>query len=65
MLNSIYIIILLALALISFGLPKQSILFPNENWHWLLLRNIFYKPYFMVYGEVYAAEIDLCDDDGN
>jgi transient receptor potential cation channel subfamily M member 3 len=54
---------LLAIALLAFGLPRQSISFPNEDWHWILIRNIFYKPYFMVYGEVYADEIDRCDDD--
>lgn len=27
------------------------------------LRNIFYKPYFMLYGEVYADEIDTCGDE--
>lgn len=32
--------------------------------HWLLVRNIFYKPYFMLYGEVYADEIDTCGDEG-
>uniref|UniRef100_A0A914C0Q2 Ion transport domain-containing protein n=1 Tax=Acrobeloides nanus TaxID=290746 RepID=A0A914C0Q2_9BILA len=62
-LNSIYVIILLSISLLAFGLPRQSISFPNEEWHWLLIRNIFYKPYFMVYGEVYADEIDLCDDE--
>lgn len=30
----------------------------------ILVRNIFYKPYFMLYGEVYAGEIDTCGDEG-
>lgn len=28
-----------------------------------MIRNVFYKPYFMLYGEVYADEIDTCGDD--
>lgn len=35
-----------------------------EKWAWILVRNIFYKPYFMLYGEVYAGEIDTCGDEG-
>lgn len=50
--------------MLAFGLARQSITYPDETWHWLLLRNIFYKPYFMLYGEVYATEIDTCGDEG-
>lgn len=61
------------------GVARQSITFPKvrkfqklinlailfkEKWSWLLVRNIFYKPYFMLYGEVYAGEIDSCGDEG-
>ncbi|KAJ1352852.1 Ion transport protein [Parelaphostrongylus tenuis] len=42
-------------ALLAFGLIREAITYPYENWSWLLVRNIFYKPYFMLYGEVYAA----------
>uniref|UniRef100_A0A0N5AU54 LSDAT_euk domain-containing protein n=1 Tax=Syphacia muris TaxID=451379 RepID=A0A0N5AU54_9BILA len=61
--NMLYIIVLLCVALLGFGLARQSITFPNEEWHPILLRNIFYKPYFMLYGEVYADEIDPCGDE--
>lgn len=49
---------ILLIVLMSFGVVRQSITYPNENWHWQSVRNIFYKPYFMLYGEVYAPEID-------
>lgn len=73
------IIVMLFISLLGFGLARQSITYPNEEWHWLLLRNVFYKPYFMLYGEVYAGkfttlfklyfyinsdEIDTCGDEG-
>uniref|UniRef100_A0A183BZJ6 LSDAT_euk domain-containing protein n=1 Tax=Globodera pallida TaxID=36090 RepID=A0A183BZJ6_GLOPA len=51
------------ISLLGFGLARQSITYPNEEWDWLLLRNVFYKPYFMLYGEVYADEIDTCGDE--
>ncbi|VDN27665.1 unnamed protein product, partial [Cylicostephanus goldi] len=57
-LNMTYIVVMLVVSLLAFGLARQSITYPNEDFHWLLVRNIFYKPYFMLYGEVYADEID-------
>lgn len=57
------ILAMLFVSLLSFGLVRESITYPYENWHWLLIRNIFYKPYFMLYGEVYAPEIDTCGDE--
>ncbi|CAI4230091.1 unnamed protein product [Auanema sp. JU1783] len=58
-----YIIVLLLVTLMAFGVSRQAITFPHEKWSWLLVRNIFYKPYFMLYGEVYAGEIDTCNDE--
>lgn len=62
--NMSSIVVMLGISLLGFGLARQSITYPNEEWHWLLLRNVFYKPYFMLYGEVYADEIDTCGDEG-
>lgn len=60
-----YILALLLVTLMSFGISRQAITYPHEKWQWLLIRNIFYKPYFMLYGEVYAGEIDTCGDEGD
>ena len=56
--NMLYFIVLLLVVLVSFGVCNQSIKYPNEEWHWRLLRHVFYQPYFMLYGEVYAPDID-------
>ncbi|KAM3721127.1 Transient receptor potential channel [Dirofilaria immitis] len=58
--NMMYILALLLVTLMSFGISRQAITNPHEKWQWVLIRNIFYKPYFMLYGEVYAGEIDIC-----
>ncbi|CAB3409681.1 unnamed protein product [Caenorhabditis bovis] len=55
--------VLVFITLYSFGLLQQGIKYPNEDWHWILVRNIFLHPYFMLYGEVYADEIDTCGDE--
>lgn len=56
--NMIYFVVLLLVVLMAFGVCRQSILYPNEEPHWRLVRHIFYQPYFMLYGEVFAPDID-------
>ena len=53
-----YFVVLLLVVLMAFGICRQAILFPNEEPDWLLVRHIFYQPYFMLYGEVFAGDID-------
>ncbi|VDP50068.1 unnamed protein product [Soboliphyme baturini] len=55
---------ILFIVLLSFGIFRQSVLYPNEAWNWTLVKNVVYKPYFMLYGELYAEEIDTCGDYG-
>ncbi|XP_071516413.1 transient receptor potential cation channel trpm isoform X2 [Panulirus ornatus] len=63
--NMAYFVVLLLVVLMAFGVCRQSILFPNEDPHWRLARHIFYQPYFMLYGEVFAGDIDPhCGDEG-
>lgn len=51
--NMLYFVVLLLVVLMSFGVSRQSILFPDEDPDWILIRRIFLQPYFMLYGEVY------------
>lgn len=67
--NMIYFIVLLLVVLMAFGVSRQSILYPNEEPHFRLIRHVFYQPYFMLYGEVFAPDIDPecnpdCEDYG-
>ncbi|XP_076047574.1 transient receptor potential cation channel, subfamily M isoform X4 [Oratosquilla oratoria] len=56
--NMAYFVVLLLVVLMAFGVCRQSILYPYEQPHWRLARHIFYQPYFMLYGEVFAGDID-------
>ncbi len=61
--NMIYFVVLLLVVLMAFGVCRQGILFPDEEADLILIRHIFYQPYFMLYGEVFAPEIDPpCSD---
>lgn len=54
----IYFVVLLLVVLLSYGVARQALLFPNEEPSWRLARHIFFQPYFMLYGEVFADKID-------
>lgn len=56
--NMIYFVVLLLVVLMSFGVSRQSILNPDEEADWRLVRDVFFQPYFMLYGEVFADDID-------
>ncbi|XP_055380249.1 transient receptor potential cation channel trpm isoform X3 [Condylostylus longicornis] len=62
--NMIYFVVLLLVVLMSFGISRQAILFPNKPPSWKLLRDVYFQPYFMLYGEVFADDIDPpCGED--
>ncbi|XP_041444214.1 transient receptor potential cation channel subfamily M member 7 isoform X4 [Xenopus laevis] len=58
--NMFYIVVIMAVVLLSFGVPRQAILYRQEEPSWPLARNIVFQPYWMIFGEVYAYEIDVC-----
>ncbi|XP_050015899.1 transient receptor potential cation channel subfamily M member 6 isoform X2 [Alexandromys fortis] len=61
--NMFYIVIMMAIVLLSFGVARKAILSPNEPPSWRLARDIVFEPYWMMYGEVYASDIDVCESD--
>lgn len=56
--NMTYFVVLLVVVLMSFGVTRQAILNPNAEPKLRIIRDIFMEPYFMLYGEVYADNID-------
>uniref|UniRef100_A0AAQ4QVV8 non-specific serine/threonine protein kinase n=1 Tax=Gasterosteus aculeatus aculeatus TaxID=481459 RepID=A0AAQ4QVV8_GASAC len=60
--NMFFIVVMMAIVLLSFGVSRKAILSPDEEPSWSLARDVVFQPYWMIYGEVYASEIDPCDD---
>ncbi|XP_025915144.1 transient receptor potential cation channel subfamily M member 1 isoform X1 [Apteryx rowi] len=58
MIDMLYFVVIMLVVLMSFGVARQAILHPDEKPSWRLARNIFYMPYWMIYGEVFADQID-------
>lgn len=47
-----------AVFVLAFGVARQAILSPVEDPEWNLAKKAVMQPYFMIFGEVYAYEID-------
>ncbi|XP_029471842.1 transient receptor potential cation channel subfamily M member 6 [Rhinatrema bivittatum] len=60
--NMLHIVVMMAIVLLSFGVARKAILSPNEPPSWTLARDIVFQPYWMMFGEVYASEIDDCEE---
>ncbi|XP_076125651.1 transient receptor potential cation channel subfamily M member 6 [Alosa pseudoharengus] len=60
--NMFFIVIMMAIVLLSFGVSRKAILSPNEDPSWTLAKDVVFQPYWMIFGEVYAGEIDSCAD---
>uniref|UniRef100_A0A672JR38 non-specific serine/threonine protein kinase n=1 Tax=Salarias fasciatus TaxID=181472 RepID=A0A672JR38_SALFA len=58
--NMFYIVVIMAVVLLSYGVPRKAILYPDEEPSWTLAKDVVFQPYWMMYGEVYAYEIDVC-----
>uniref|UniRef100_A0A7N8X562 non-specific serine/threonine protein kinase n=1 Tax=Mastacembelus armatus TaxID=205130 RepID=A0A7N8X562_9TELE len=63
--NMFYIVVIMAIVLLSYGVPRKAILYPNEEPSWTLAKDVVFQPYWMMYGEVYAYEIDGKDGWGD
>ncbi|XP_075134506.1 transient receptor potential cation channel subfamily M member 6 [Leptodactylus fuscus] len=61
--NMFGIVIIMAIVLLAFGVARKAILSPSELPSWTLARDIVFQPYWMMFGEVYADEIDACEED--
>ncbi|XP_052279179.1 transient receptor potential cation channel subfamily M member 3-like isoform X3 [Dreissena polymorpha] len=57
-----YFLIILLIVVASFGVVRQAIHYQDEEPSWFQVRNMFFYPYFMIYGELFAEEIDTCTD---
>ncbi|XP_072551935.1 transient receptor potential cation channel subfamily M member 7 [Salminus brasiliensis] len=58
--NMFYIVVIMFVVLVTYGVPRKAILYPYSIPDWSLIVDVVFQPYWMMYGEVYAYEIDVC-----
>ncbi|XP_014671784.1 PREDICTED: transient receptor potential cation channel trpm-like [Priapulus caudatus] len=58
-------VVIMCVVLMSFGVVRQAIRYPDSPPSWTLARDVFYQPYWMIYGEVFAGDINPeCGEEG-
>ncbi|KAM9810986.1 transient receptor potential cation channel subfamily M member 6 [Neosynchiropus ocellatus] len=57
-----FIVVMLAIVLLAYGVSRKAILSPDEGPSWALARDVVFQPYWMIFGEVYAAEMNRHED---
>ncbi|XP_078540885.1 transient receptor potential cation channel subfamily M member 7-like isoform X2 [Lissotriton helveticus] len=58
--NMFPIVVIMAIILLAYGVPRKAVLYPHEEPAWSLARDILFEPYWMTFGEMFAYEIDVC-----
>ena len=48
----------MVLAVMAYGVASQSIRYPNAPISVYLLKDIFYMPYFQIYGELFREDLE-------
>lgn len=51
-------LIILVVFILAYGSATHAILYPNSEPDWTLVKNIFKKAYFQIYGELFLEEIE-------
>uniref|UniRef100_A0A2C9JU91 TRPM SLOG domain-containing protein n=1 Tax=Biomphalaria glabrata TaxID=6526 RepID=A0A2C9JU91_BIOGL len=61
-----YFLTIVFIAVTCYGIVRQTVLYQNKEVSWpLRLRNVWFYPYWNIYGELFAEEIDPCDLESN
>ena len=60
--DMVYFTVILMVFLASYGVARQSILYPSpvDKWKWGNLADIFAIPYWQIYGELFMDDAGMC-----
>ncbi|XP_040198533.1 transient receptor potential cation channel subfamily M member 7-like isoform X2 [Rana temporaria] len=61
--NMFFIVVIMGIVVVAFGVPKQGILHPHEEPSFSFAQDVAFRPYWMMFGEMFAYEIDPCAND--
>ncbi|XP_072015017.1 transient receptor potential cation channel subfamily M member 5-like [Amphiura filiformis] len=54
---------ILLIVLIGYGVAVHAVLYPHTTDHWTVFKEILYRPYFQIYGELFLEDIHATADD--
>ena len=58
MIDLLFFVVILFVFIVAFGVASQAILYPNSKGNFKLLRSVFSRPYWQIYGELFLEEIE-------
>ena len=51
-------IVILVIFIVAYGVASQALRYPNSEPSWSLLKDVVYKPYWQMYGELFLEELE-------
>ena len=54
----LFFVCILLVFIAAYGIASQALRFPNAEPSWSLLKDVVYKPYWQMYGELFLQEIE-------
>ena len=51
-------IMVLIVFLLAYGISSQGLLYHSRSPGWVILKDVFYYPYWQLYGEIFLEELD-------
>ena len=54
----LFFIAILVVVILAYGVASQALRYPNSEPSWSLLLNIFYLPYWQMYGELFLEDVE-------
>ncbi|XP_052269751.1 transient receptor potential cation channel subfamily M member 3-like isoform X2 [Dreissena polymorpha] len=56
-------LVVMMVFLLAYGIAAQGLLYTERSASWDILKDVFYFPYWMIYGEIFFESIGECDGD--
>ncbi len=58
MVELVLFIMILVVFLLAYGISSQALMYPQRDFYPLIFRDIFYYPYWQIYGELWLEELE-------
>ena len=58
----LYFLTILMVVLVAYGITLQVLLYPNSSLNFNLIKGVFKKPYWQLYGELFLEELQGKND---
>ncbi|KAH3733285.1 hypothetical protein DPMN_039710 [Dreissena polymorpha] len=54
-------LVVMIVILLAYGIAAQGLLYTERSPSWAIIKDVFYFPYWMIYGEIFFKSIGECD----